>query len=346
MQERLKAKPTIRIIAEVVGVSQSTVSRALAGSEAISEETRLRVHEAARRLHYPKIRQGKRPTRMIGVVVSALNNSFYVNFLDYLHDALRDLSFHMTLIIDSLLTVEDVAAFQPIIDNVLDGIIFTTATIDSEVVPTLSRRNFPIVLAVRSVDGLEIDKVVLDDFRVGEEAARHLYELGHRRIGFMMGPRNVSTSRDRFAGALRYLELAGAPPLEEFCVWGSYTHASGYSGALQMLERPEGRPTAIIAGNDTVALGVLEATHRLGLHVPRDISVVGCDDIPMAESAFIGLTTVRPPIEEMARIVARRVVDRVSDPTGPVHTDILPISLVRRATTGPALPGGYVPAFR
>ena len=109
-----------------------------------------------------------------------------------------------------------------------------------------------------------------------------------------------------------------------------------------MLERPEGRPTAIIAGNDTVALGVLEATRRLGLHVPRDISVVGCDDIPMAESAFIGLTTVRPPIEEMARIVARRVVDRVSDPTAPVHTDILPISLVRRTTTGPALPGGEV----
>jgi LacI family transcriptional regulator len=216
MQERLTAKPTIRIIAEVVGVSQSTVSRALAGSEAISEETRLRVHEAARRLHYPKIGKGKRPTRMIGVVVSALNNSFYVNFLDYLHDALRDLSFHMTLIIDSLLTVEDVTAFQPIIDNVLDGIIFTTATIDSEVVPTLSRRNFPIVLAVRSVDGLEIDKVVLDDLRVGEAAARHLYELGHRRIGFMMGPRNVSTSRDRFAGALRHLEIAGVPPWKNF----------------------------------------------------------------------------------------------------------------------------------
>jgi LacI family transcriptional regulator len=125
-------------------------------------------------------------------------------------------------------------------------------------------------------------------------------------------------------------------------VRGSYTHASGYSGALQMLERPEGRPTAIIAGNDTVALGVLEATHRLGLHVPRDVSIIGCDDIPMAESAFIGLTTVRPPIEEMARIVARRVVDRVSDPTGPVHTDILPISLVRRATTGPALSSAAV----
>ena len=119
-----------------------------------------------------------------------------------------------------------------------------------------------------------------------EAAARHLYELGHRRIGFMMGPRNVSTSRDRFAGALRHLDKAGAPPLEEFCVWGSYTHASGYSGALQMLERPEGRPTAIIAGNDTVALGVLEATHRLGpcWCARRDSDRPGASDPHLAPS--------------------------------------------------------------
>ena len=299
MQERLKAKPTIRIIAEVVGVSQSTVSRALAGSEAISEETRLRVHEAARRLHYPKIRQGKRPTRMIGVVVSALNNSFYVNFLDYLHDALRDLSFHMTLIIDSLLTVEDVAAFQPIIDNVLDGIIFTTATIDSEVVPTLSRRNFPIVLAVRSVDGLEIDKVVLDDFRVGEEAARHLYELGHRRIGFMMGPRNVSTSRDRFAEPCAISEPAGRRPWKNFACGDPIPTPADTLGALQMLDEagraspPRSSPATTRSRWEYWRRPAASASTSPAIFPSSDVTT-----FRWRNSLLIGLTTVRPPIEE------------------------------------------------
>lgn len=329
-------------IAAAVGVSVSTVSRALAGNTAISAETRRAVQEAAATLGYRLPAQGRRvkkaATRMVGVVVGALHNRFMTQLLEHLHDALHEAGYQLTLIIDSMNEVGALQTLRPLVDGYLDGLIIATATLDSPVVVELRRRGIPIVLVVRSVEQAGLDTVEIDNVHAGEVAARHLVELGHRRIGLVMGPRNTSTSRDRVAGTLRYLETKGVAAQDVPLVWGEYTTESGYSAAMVMLaEHPD--LTAIAAGNDTVAIGVLEAARRRGLEVPERLSVIGFDDIPMAGSPLLSMTTIRQPVEAMARTAARRLVARINAkvPNPPVR-DLLPIQLVQRSTTAPPAP--------
>ena len=332
--------PTLEDIAGRSGVSISTVSRALAGNPAISAQTRKNVQRAAADLGYRMPAQGrsrrKAATRIVGVVVGALHNPFLTLMLEHLHDALLEAGYRITLIIDSMNDSSSLQQLRPMIDGFLDGLIFATATLGSPVIAELKRRGIPLVLVVRSVDDQDVDTVEIDNVHAGMEAARHLHELGHRRIGLAMGPRNTSTSRDRAHGAMNWLAQQGLKEKDMPLIWGEYTMESGYSGALSLLG---GRVpvTAIIAGNDTVALGVLEAARRSNIAVPEDLSVIGFDDMPLAGTQILALTTIRQPVEAMARTAARRLIDRMESkiPPTPSH-DILPIHLIQRRTTGPA----------
>jgi LacI family transcriptional regulator len=331
---------TIRAVADAVGVAESTASRALAGHPAVNEQTRAAVFEAARRLGYvlrraPVLEPAAGAPRTVGVVVASLQNQFFPFFVDHLHDALRALGFHMTLIIEDFARAEASGAFEPLFRRYLAGVILATSTTDSRVAAALQEAGVPIVLAVRSVDGLDADCVQVDNVMAGELAARHLIALGHRRIGFAMGPMNTSTSRERLAGARRAIDAAGLTLHEDLIIAGAYTHASGYSSAAQLLAGAQ-PPSAIICGNDTVAIGALEAARRHGVGVPERVSIIGFDDTPMAGWAMIGLTTVRQPMAEMAALAATRLAERIADPTLPARRELLPVSLIQRASTGPA----------
>lgn len=329
-------------IAGRAGVSVSTVSRALSGHTAISPATRAAVQAAAAELGYRFPIKGRRPrksaTRIVGVVIGALYNPFMTSLLEHLHDALQEAGYHITLIIDSMDESMSLQTLRPIIDGYLDGMIFATATLDSPVVAEIKRRGIPLVLVVRSVDDPGIDTVEIDNVHAGAEAARHLFELGHRRIGLMMGPRNTSTSRDRSEGALQWLGAQGVSRGDVPLIWGDYTMESGYSSAMSLLlsEQPV---SAIIAGNDTMALGALEAAKRRGVSVPEQLSLIGFDDIPLAGSQVLSLTTIRQPVEAMARTAARRLLERMNGKiVGAGVHDILPIQLIQRATTAPKRP--------
>jgi LacI family transcriptional regulator len=331
---------TLSDVAAHLNVAVSTVSRALSGSPAISTKTREAVQAAANELGYRLPTQGrgsrKAATNLVGVVIGALHNRFMTVLLEHLHNTLAESGYQVVLLIDSMNATKDLLAFRPLIDGYLDGLIFATATLDSPVVAELQRRGIPSVLVVRSVDNANVDTTEIDNTHAGSEAVRHLFELGHRRIGLVMGPPTTSTSRDRVQGALAWLERHGVPRESVQLVHGDYTHEAGYSAGMSLLGH-EPRVTGIMAGNDTIALGVLEAARRRGLTVPGQLSVIGFDDIPLAGSPLIGLTSVRQPVEAMARTAARRLVDRMrSRNTGPVAHDILPIELIRRETTGPA----------
>jgi LacI family transcriptional regulator len=334
------ARPQLKDIAEKVGVSASTVSRALAGHTAISAEVRIKVRDAALELGYSApvhgTRKRKTAAKTIGIVVGALQNSFMTSLLEYLHDALLEHGYHVTLIIDALNETGQLLSFRPLIDGYLDGMVFATATLDSKVVPELRRLGVPLVLVVRSVEGADVDVVEIDNIRAGAEAASHLFSYGHRRFGLIMGPSNTSTSRDRCQGIVEFLTANGVGRDDILHMSGSYSTENGYSCAIQMLKEPKA-PTALIAGNDTIALGVLEGCDRLKRRVPDDVSVIGFDDIPFAGSPLVGLTTIRQPVLEMARAAAKRIVDRVR--LGDVirtNRDLLPIQLIQRRTTGPA----------
>ncbi|MDR3095710.1 MAG: LacI family transcriptional regulator [Paraburkholderia sp.] len=333
------AKVTLEDVAQRLGISVSTGSRALAGHPAISNETRSAVHAIAAELGYRIPTQGRRArksaTKLIGVVVGALHNRFMTLLLTHLHDALKEYGYQITLMIDSMSDAENLLAFRPLIDGYLDGLIFATATLDSPVVAEMQRRGIPLVLVVRSVDDVRVDTVEIDNVHAGAVAAEHLYRLGHRRIGLLMGPENTSTSRDRARGALEWLSGAGLAPDALTICWGDYTSEAGYSSTMSMLGERE-PVTAVIAGNDTIALGVLEAAKRQGVAVPGQLSIIGFDDMPLAGSPLIGLTSIRQPVEAMARTAARRLVERIrAGGMGAPSHDVLPIQLVCRESTGP-----------
>ncbi|XUW93202.1 LacI family transcriptional regulator (plasmid) [Burkholderia sp. M6-3] len=332
-----QSKVRLADVAARLGISVSTVSRALAGHPAISSRTRGNVQAVAAEMGYRLPAQGrpvrKSATKLIGVVVGALHNRFMTQLLTHIHDSLHEFDYQITLMIDSMNDSENLLAFRPLIDGYLDGMIFATATLDSPVVAEMQRRGIPLVLVVRSAGEVTVDTVEIDNVHAGALAAQHLYDLGHRKIGLIMGPQNTSTSRDRVKGALQWLEHTGRLVESVPLVFCEYTSEAGYSSAIAMLGNDD-RVTGIIAGNDTIALGILEAAKRQGIAVPQQLSIIGFDDMPLAGSPLVGLTSIRQPVEAMARTAARRLVERIraGGMGAPIH-DILPIQLVRRETT-------------
>ena len=329
-------KTTLRQVASEAGVAESTASRALADHPAIAEETRGRVMEAARRLGYRKSRRSSaEQRRLIGVVVGALHNTFYPYLANRIHDELDALGYGMILIIDELSDSGSGRKLQPLVDTALSGVIVATASVGSPAVDDLVERGVPTVLAIRSNKRNNVDVIESDNHMAGVEAIRHLVQLGHRRIAFLLGPQNTSTSADRLGGGIAGLEESGLAPIDEHVIWGAYSHDAGYSGIVQLVNHPE-PPTAVFCANDIIAIGALDACRRLGFGVPDDISIVGVGDIPMADWSMIGLTTMRRSIREIGTLAARRVVMRIEGDRidSPSHT-ILPTSIVLRRTTAP-----------
>jgi LacI family transcriptional regulator len=166
----------------------------------------------------------------------------------------------------------------------------------------------------------------------GREAARHLAELGHTRIGFVSGPPNFRSSHERRSGFEEALAETGLALQKKFVGDGAYTFESGVECGKRLLQLNPA-PTAIFAGNDEMAAGVLHAARQLNVRVPEDLSVVGFDDFQIASRVWPTLTTIRTPTREIGRLAAERVMGREDDGRDPKRR--LP-SLVIRESSGPA----------
>jgi LacI family transcriptional regulator len=218
----------------------------------------------------------------------------------------------------------------------VDGLIFTSATLDSDVVDWFSDRGVPVVLLNRDIEGAAVDRVLSDTRFGGALAGELLVRLGHKRMGVLAGPPNTSTSRDRERGFREEIERLGVAYLPELTRHGEYTYASGHQWARELLTLPD-PPTALFCGNDVMAFGALDAARRLGVDVPGDLSIVGYDDIDMATWAAFDLSTIRQPLPQMAKAAARMMVSRIeSDAELEPRTQIFPANVILRATTGPA----------
>lgn len=333
------SKITLREVASEAGVVESTVSRALTDQPGIADDTRARVLEVAQRLGYKRPRKSAGSATeqrgLVGVVVAALHNAFYPYLVNRIHDELDALGYGMILIIDELSESGSRQKIRSLVDTSLDGVIFATASIGSSAVDLLVKRRIPTVLVIRSNKRGNVDVVESDNYMAGVEATHHLLELGHRRIAFILGPQNTSTSLDRYTGCMSELKATGLCPTDAHVIWSTYSHDAGYSGIVQLRNLPN-PPTAVFCANDVIAIGALDACRKLGLAVPEDISIIGVDDIPMAGWSMISLTTVRQSTREIGTLAARRVATRIEGRSdNGVSHDILPTSIVLRRTTAP-----------
>jgi LacI family transcriptional regulator len=340
--EPLSERP-VRIgdVAARAGVGVATVSRVLNGRAHVADPTRERVLTAIRELDYRPSSLARnlsfRRTLVVGVVVPFLTRPSAVERVRGIVEVLAGSEYDLALF-DVESEDRRRRAFEQLgRTDRTDGLLVVSLIPDAAAVARLQAARIPCVL----VDGSHphLPHVVSDDVHGGELATRHLLELGHRRIA-MIGdkppdPYRLAGSRDRTAGFRRALASAGIVPPPEYIRTGTESRDEAREIAASLLALPE-PPTAIFAGSDFEALGVLEAAEAHGVDVPGRLSVVGFDDVEIA--SYVGLTTVRQHLAETGRLGATMLLDALdgdsaTDDTVPSqHIDL---ELVRRRTTAP-----------
>lgn len=328
---------TSRDVARLAGVSQPTVSRALRGDSRIAVATRERVQTAARALGYSPDPIGRalsvgHSTR-VGLVVTDLRNQFYSHLIAPMHDELERLGYELVLVTESS---EGDQVADHIAANGLCGAVLATTTVDSVVPVRLRDRGVPFVYFNRVASSVEADSVTTDPEPGMRELVDSLVSHGHRTVGALFGPRNTSTGQQREEVLRSLLEEHDIVLPGRLTRYGAFDVEAGHAGCTELMAATT-RPTAIVCANDVVAFGALNAAAELGLDVPKDVSIVGFDDLPLSRWPLLNLTTVAYDIEELSRVAARQVVSRVTGGAdAPPRHEVLTSRLVVRGTLGPA----------
>ncbi|MFD0889389.1 LacI family DNA-binding transcriptional regulator, partial [Streptosporangium algeriense] len=305
-----RPRPTIRNVAERAGVSKSLVSLVLRGSPHVSEHRRQAVLQAARELGYRpnavarSLVEGR--THLVGALVADLHNPFYAEFLDGLQESLHGDGLRLLIGNSQWDPAFEDEAVEAFLELRVDGLVLLGIAPTSETLVEATAYTPTVVVGERDIELGGVDIVVDDDQLGARLAIDHLVELGHRRIAHIEGTR-FSSGRFRCEGylvAMRRHALAPYIMVEQ----GECTEEGGAEAARRLLTR-DPRPTAIFAANDTVAIGVLAAAAELGLRVPEDLSVVGYDNVHLAGTQPISLTTVDQPRRAMGRSAAALLSD-------------------------------------
>jgi len=337
---RRSLNTTSHDVAREVGVSQSTVSRALRRDPRVDPGTAARVLNAAERLGYAPNASARSlvtsRTGTVAVVLADITNPFYPQLVEALHEQLARGGYRMILFNERTDSRGDGGIERLLHSGGADGAVFLSVTVDSGVAELLASTRVPTVLLNRDAEAPLVDHVLADHRDGAAQVAELLIRLGHTRVAFIGGPANTSTSRDREAGFRAALERHGLSLPPAMTRVGEFTHQSGFQWATELLDSEE-PPTAIFCANDVIGFGALDATRRLRIDVPGQVSVIGFDDIPMAGWEAFSLTTVRQPLTEMARDAARLLIARIEDrDAGAPRRTVFPTHLVQRATTGRA----------
>jgi LacI family transcriptional regulator len=326
---------TLADIARVAGTSPSTASRALSGRGYVSAGARTRLQEAAERLGYvpnASARTLKQQTsRVVGVAVSDLGNQFYATLAAGIEQTLREADFQMVLVSDNSDESQELACARAFLAMRAAGVIITPA--DRSAAALLARNGVAVVEVDRQLADVPCDAVVLDNARGAREATDHLLELGHRRIALLMADTDWTSDAGRLQGYVQALDEAGVE-VDERLILPVAFHAPDAEERIGRLMAEE-RPTAIFAANNTLAEHAWHVLRRRRLRLPRDVSLVGFDDVPWMTMVDPGITAVAQPILEMGRAAAQLLLRRSEDPDCPRTVQMLEPTLVRRGSTGP-----------
>ncbi len=319
-------------VALKAGVSQSTVSRAFSGDERLSQSTRERVLEVARKLGYRPNAIARslitQRTQIIGIVASYMTNPFFPLVLQAFTQTLHELGWRVLLFTAG--TNEDVDDLLPeVLAYQVDGLIIVTATLSSRMAKEVRRRGIPVVLFNRYVPESGASAVSCDNLNGGRMVADLLLDAGHTRLAYIAGREDTSTNQDRRRGFLERLAERGIEHCQQ--EHGHFTYEGGFAAAMRLLES-HNPPEALFCANDIAALGALDAARKLGVRVPQDLSVVGFDDIPMAAWSAYNLTTLRQPREQMIAASVRLLMERIENPGLPGVLEFIPGTLIERQT--------------
>lgn len=326
-------RPKISDVARLAGVSTATVSRALSNPGVVSAETRAAVQAAIAatgyRLNHAARNLRHRRTGGIVALVPNLANPFFSQILSGIASVLGPAGYNL-LIADTR-----TAGAETLLDYAepsrADGLI----VLDSSLPASALSGRVPVVEACEWVPGLEAPRVKIDNRAAAGMAVNHLADLGHRRIGHVTGPRGNVLTEARLGGARDALAARGLSLRDDAVYAGEFSLDSGRAAAAIWLAQPVAeRPTAVFLASDAMACGFIGEVQRHGLSVPRDVSIVGFDDIELIAHIAPPLTTIRQPRFALGRVAAERLLARLRGQDDQAADDtILPVELVIRGST-------------
>jgi len=330
---------TIKDIAKALGVSPSTVSRALKGHPDISLETRKAVNDLALRLKYEpnaialSLKQSR--SNSIGVIIPEMVHYFFSSVLSGINDVAYDAGFTVIICQSNEIHDREVANVKALYSHRVDGILISISK-DSDNFDHLNflmDNDIPLVFFDRYAQDIVCDKVIVDDFDAAYNATKHLIDEGRKRIAHFSGPQKLLIGRERLEGYKKALKNAGLPIDESLII-----HAENFEMAREavgkLLELPE-TPDAIFAVNDLTAIGAMLTLQKRGIKIPDEIAIVGFSDGRFSGIVEPNLSSVDQHGYEMGTAAARMLIKRIlsKDPFYPAETVILQSSLIVRGSS-------------
>jgi LacI family repressor for deo operon, udp, cdd, tsx, nupC, and nupG len=329
--------PTIATVAELAGVSTATVSRALQRPDKVQPQTRERVMAAVRATGFVPNSQARnlrsRASRTVILLVRDISNPFYLEIYKGVEEAAVEAGYKV-LMGDAR---NDDERIQHYVDMVrarhADGLILMVGRFPERLKAELDRLP-PIVIALETFPDLALPFVKIDNVAAAAEAVEHLIALGHRRIAHITGPMPETLSLDRLAGYRQALTAHGIPPDDALVVEGDFSLAAGRAAVRQLAEGGVDF-TAIFAASDPMAVAAISELRARGLAVPDEVSVVGFDDIVLADAFEPPLTTIHQPRFDIGRQAMARMIGLLAEESGGEDV-VFATRLVVRGSTGPA----------
>ncbi len=331
----------IRDVAQAAGVSATTVSRYLGKTLRLPQETAERIDHAIRRLDYqPSItaqRLMRGTTEAIGLATPDIANPFFAALAAAVEEQAAARGYHVILCSTGNRLEQELAHLRRLAAGHVDALLFLTNRGDDGALRAALHRHRHVVLLDEDVPGVQAPRVFVENDLGGMLATTCLLRAGHRRIAHVTGPANLLSVRERLAGFGRGMQAAGVPVDPALILHGAYERGFGRSAAAALLDRAD-PPTAIFAASDYIAIGILDTLRSRGLAVPRDMSLVGFDDMAFADLLDPPLTTVRQPIGLIGEQGVAAVLKLLDGDPGPDDRPItrLPVTLIeRRSVAGP-----------
>ena len=330
---------TIRDVANLAKVSIATVSRVLNKTGPVRPELEQRVLDAVKKLAYQpnKVARNLRrsESHTIGVLIPDSRNPFFAELARGVEDFCFSKGYTVVLCNTDERSDKAISHLNALYQQRVAGLIVVSPGKITSHLQKLLDRGYPVVIADRPVSALETDIVVADNYNGARQATQHLIDLGHRRIGLIVGECYLETVKLRWAGMADTLRTAGISLAEGFVYEkGDFLPQSGYAGAEVLLNQNP-PPTAIFAFNDLMAYGVLYYAQMHGWEIPGRLSVIGFDDILISTYTLPSLSTVVQPKYELGQKAAEMLLSRIQKSKEPLRNIVLPTQLIVRASTGP-----------
>jgi len=327
-------RPTIKDVAKRAGVSYQTVSRVINNSKRVSPDTLARVKQAIEELGYRpssiarSMVRGK--TFTIGCISPNLTDYVFAKIIDSAQVEAREAGFF--ILTASAQNVDEVqVVLEEMLRRQVDGLMILNPREDERYLhlQPFIKNKIPIVFIKDEAGEMPVYSVTCDGLHGAYQATKHLLSLGHKTIATITGKTNEEDAVQRLEGYHQALSEARFPDQPALIVSGDWTEESGQLAAQQLLDT--GIPfTAIFAQNDRMAMGAVHTLHMNGLHVPRDISIIGFDDAPFAPYLHPPLTTIRQPMGELGKQAARVLSKRINQPDSPLENVHIPPRFVER----------------